>query len=54
MPWIPDSRYWIPVFVNETLSPDFKRYLDSRFHKQKYPGLRIPQAKIFRIPESLT
>ena len=39
-PWIPDSRYWIPVFVSGTLIPDSKRYWDSRFHRQKYPGFR--------------
>lgn len=27
---------------------------DLGFHKQKFPGFRIPQANISRIPESLT
>ena len=47
-PRIPDSSYWILVFVSGTrildsLSciPDFKAQ-DVGFHKQNFPGVRIP------------
>ena len=51
-PWIPDSRYWIPVFVSGTLDSGFL-VLYSGFQN---PGFRIPQEKIsrFRNPDSLT
>ena len=29
-----------------------KNFPDSGFHEQKFPGFRIPQAKISRIPDS--
>ena len=60
MPWIPDPRYWIPVFlvklgfwipiisrIPDSLSciPDSKAQ-DSGFHKQNFYG--------FRDPDSLT
>ena len=56
-PRIPDIRYWIPVFVSGTWILDSKcdlvrfRILElySGFRSQ---GLRIPQAKISRIPET--
>ena len=56
--WIPDSRYWIPVFFFKTVEfwipivigipdslsciPDSKPQ-DSGFHKQNFLGFRIPQ-----------
>ena len=42
-PWIPDSRYWILVFVSGTWILDSNPgFLDlySRFHKQKFPGFQ--------------
>ena len=63
MPWIPDSRYCIPVFVGGTWILDSNRQRDSGFLKlysgfqrpgfqiprQKFAKFRIPQAKVFRI-----
>ena len=48
MLWIPDSRYWIPVFFSRTLDSGFQslvgfripKTLDSGFHKQKFPGFQ--------------
>ena len=58
MPWIPESRYLIPVFVSRTwilhslgCISDSKAK-DSRFHRQKYPGFQIPLPKISQILES--
>ena len=40
-----NSRY----FVTATWIPDSQAQ-DSRFHYYKFPGFRIPQAKLARIP----
>ena len=57
-PWIPDSRYWIPVFVSGTrildsLSciPDCKTQ-NPEFHKQKFFHIPDSTSKILPIPES--
>ena len=52
---IPDSRYWIPVFVSGTWILDSNRLWDSEFLElysgfHSSPGFRIPRAKIYRIP----
>ena len=45
MPWIPDSRYWIPVFVNGTWILDSgildSKTQDSRFCKQHFSEFRF-------------
>ena len=41
---IPDSRYWIPVFVSGTWIVDCNRLWSSGFQS---PGFRIPQAIFF-------
>ena len=53
---IPDSRHRIPVFVGETQDSlscisDCKSQ-GFRLHKQNFPGFRILQTNIFKIPES--
>ena len=56
-PLIPDSRYWIPVSVSGTWILDSKcdlvrfRILEL-YSGFRIPGLRIPQTKISRIPET--
>ena len=61
--WVPFHGFWIPVFSRGTWILDFipqrdtYAFLDSKalysvFHKQNFSGFRIPQAKIFQIPES--
>ena len=58
-PWITgfqslsvELRFWIPIVseISDFSSgiPDSKAH-DSGFHKQIFPGVRIPQAKISRI-----
>ena len=65
-PLIPDSRYWVPVFVSGTWTLDFNCQWDSGFLKlcsefqspgfqisqAKFPRVRILKAKISQIPES--
>ena len=50
-----ELRFWIPIVseISDFSSgiPDSKAQ-DSGFHKQIFPGVRIPQAKISRISES--
>ena len=54
---IPYSRHWIPIFASGTWILDSVSFIDipdskaqgSRF--QDFLRFRIPQAKIFRIPE---
>ena len=52
---IPDSRYWIPVFVSGTWIVDTNRQWDSRFLELysglKSPGFRTPQTKFSPIQE---
>ena len=57
--WIPDCRYWIQDSLSMLIRLDSNRewglgslQLRSGFHQQKFPGLWIPQAQIFRITES--
>ena len=49
--------FWIPIVsgIPDSFSciPDSKTQ-DSRFHRQNFPGFRIPQTKISRIPVSFT
>ena len=48
--WIPDSRYWIPVFVRRTWIPDSNRECDSGslelYSGFQSSGFQIPQAQI--------
>ena len=62
MPWIPDSRYWIPVFVSGTWILDSNCQWDAGllvlYSGIQNPGFRIPRDKNFtdsgiRIPLSL-
>ena len=64
--WIPDSRYWTPVFVSGACIvdsivsgiPDSLSCMpgsmarDSGFQKENFPTVRIPQAYNSRVPES--
>ena len=56
MLWIPDSRYWILVFVSGTWILDSNYWWDSGLLELYFgfqnPGFRIPQAKISCILES--
>ena len=53
-PWIPDSRYWIAVFVSGPWISDSNRLWYSRllelYSGFQNPGLRIPEAKF--LPHS--
>ena len=55
MPWIRDSRNWIPVFVSGTWILDSNLYWDSGFLELytgfRSPGFKIPQAIFF--PDSV-
>ena len=55
-PWIPDSRYWIPVFVSGPWISDSNRLWYSRLLERysgfQNPGFRIPEVKFSRIPDS--
>ena len=56
-PLIPDSRYWIPVFVSGTWimgsKCDLVRFQILELYSGfRSPGFRIPEAKISRIPET--
>ena len=50
-PWIPDSKYWIPVFVSGTWNLDSQSLLcipvsrtqDSGFQKQNFLGFQLKQ-----------
>ena len=61
--WIPRRGFQIPaiafeIFSSGTWIPDSYSFIpdsktqDSGFHEQKFPRLRILEAKISRIPES--
>ena len=68
MPWSPDSRHWILVFVSGTIRfcmlilrgipdslscfLDFKAE-DSEFRQQNFPRFQIPWAKTSLIPDSM-
>ena len=54
---IPDSRYWIPVFVSRTWimgsKCDLVRFRILELYSGfRSPGFRIPQTKISRITET--
>ena len=55
-PWIPDSRYFIPVFVSGTWILDSNPLWNSGFLELysgfQSPGFRIPQVKFSRFPDS--
>ena len=50
-PWIPDSKYWIPVFVSGTWILESNRQWDSGF-LELCSGFQSTGFQISRIPES--